>query len=290
MRRKIASLFRKLLTIISPTLNTKFIYYRTFGKRINLSHPETLNEKVMWLKLHKYNNDPLVAQCADKALVRNYVERCGCKEILIPLCGIYDKFEEIDIEKLPQQFVIKSTYASGLYVIVTDKSKADWNYIHKQTILWRKSTIHLATSELQYSAPHRIIIEHFIPSSHNSQPDDYKIYCINGEPRECMVCVGRKKDVHPKFYIIDRNACLLRDWSHDGIQTSADFVFQKPEGWDKMYEYAAMLSKPFPLVRCDFYISAGKVYFGELTFTSCAGLDSDFTDKGIIEITKDLIL
>ncbi len=71
MRSKLALLFRKLLTIISPVLNTKFIYYRKFGKRINLKHPENLNEKVMWLKLHKYNHDPLVAQCADKSLVIN---------------------------------------------------------------------------------------------------------------------------------------------------------------------------------------------------------------------------
>lgn len=290
MRSKLALLFRKLLTIISPTLNTKFIYYRKFGKRINLKHPENLNEKVMWLKLHKYNHDPLVAQCADKSLVRDYVAQCGCGDILIPICGVYDKFEEIDIASLPQQFVIKSTYASGMYVIVTDKSKADWDYIREQTILWKKSTIHLASSEMQYNTPHRIIIEQFIPSPHGGQPDDYKIFCINGVPGGCMVCVGRKKGVHPKFYIVDKNANLLRDWSYDGLQAPADFVFEKPDGWDKMYEYAAILSKPFPLVRCDFYLSEGKVYFGELTFTNSGGLDPDFTDKGAVEITKDLIL
>lgn len=290
MRKKLAILFRKLLTLVSPTLNTKYIYYRTFGKRINLKHPKTLNEKVMWLKLNKYNHDPLVAQCADKSLVRDYVTQCGCEDILIPLCGVYDKFEDINIEDLPQQFVIKSTYASGLYVIVTDKSKADWEYIRKQTILWEKSTIHLAYSEMQYSTPHRIIIEHFIPSPNGGRPDDYKIFCMNGVPEYCMVCVGREKGVYPKFYIVDKEANLLRDWSYDGLKAPADFVFQKPEGWDKMYECATKLSKPFPLVRCDFYLSDGKVFFGELTFTNSAGMDPDFTDKGAVEITKDLIL
>ena len=290
MRKQIAILFRKLLTLISPKLNTKYIYYRSFGRRINLKHPQTLNEKVMWLKLYNYNNNALVAQCADKYLVRDYVAQCGCKDILIPLCGVYDKFEDIDIDALPRQFVIKSTYGSAMYIIVKDKQKADWESIRKQTRQWAKSTYHLINSELQYSTPRRIIIEHFIPSPSGQQPDDYKIYCINGKPGACMVCVGREKEKHPKFYIMDEQANLLRDWSYDGLNAPADFVFPKPDGWDDMYKYAALLSKPFPLVRCDFYISNGKVYFGELTFTSAAGLDTDFTDKGIYEITKELAL
>lgn len=290
MRKQLAILFRKLLTLISPKLNTEFIYYRCFGKQINLKHPQTLNEKVMWLKLHNYNKNALVAQCADKYLVRNYVTQCGCKDILIPLCGVYDKFEDIAIDNLPQQFVIKSTYGSGMYIIVEDKNKADWSEMRKQTRQWAKSTFHLINSELQYSTPRRIIIEHFIPSSSGKQPDDYKIYCINGTPGACMVCIGREKGQHPKFYIMDKQANLLRDWSYDGLNAPVDFVFQKPDGWDDMYKYAAMLSKPFPLVRCDFYLSKGKVYFGELTFTSSAGLDTDFTENGVFEITKNLAL
>lgn len=290
MRKQLAILFRKLLTLISPKLNTEFIYYRCFGKQINLKHPQTLNEKVMWYKLHKYNHDLLVAQCADKYLVRNYVKDCGCESILIPLCGVYDNFDDINISELPQQFVIKSTYASGMYIIVKDKNKVDWDSVHKSTIQWKKSTFHLINSELQYSTPRRIIIEQFIPSPHGGQPDDYKIYCINGKPGACMVCVGRQKGVHPKFYMMDKNANLLRDWSYDGLNAPADFVYNKPQGWDDMYKYAAILSKPFPLVRCDFYLSNGKVYFGELTFTSSAGLDTDFTDTGAFEITKELVI
>lgn len=82
--------FRMLLTDISPKLNTKFVYRRTFGKPIDLHNPTTLDEKIQWLKLNTYYNNQLVTDCADKYRVREYVEKCGCGEILNQLYGVYD--------------------------------------------------------------------------------------------------------------------------------------------------------------------------------------------------------
>lgn len=67
-----------ILTRVSPTLNTKVLYYYKYGRRINLKNPREFHEKLLWLKLYRYNHDPAVKQCADKYRVRDYViEKTG---------------------------------------------------------------------------------------------------------------------------------------------------------------------------------------------------------------------
>ena len=91
IRKKISHIFTSFLTLISPKLNTKFLYWRRFGKKLDFDNPQTSNEKVLWLKFNTYHKNPLVIQCADKYAVREYVEKCGCGEILNELYGVYDK-------------------------------------------------------------------------------------------------------------------------------------------------------------------------------------------------------
>ena len=79
---------RILLSTISPVYASKRLYKKAFRKELNLKNPQTLNEKCMWLKLNTYYKHPLITECCDKYLVRNYVERMGCKEILNDLIGV----------------------------------------------------------------------------------------------------------------------------------------------------------------------------------------------------------
>ena len=104
-------------------------------------------------------------------------------------------------------------------------------------------------------------------------PEDYKVYCFNGEPKYVMVCVGREKGGHPKFYYFDTNWTLARI-SQDSIAAPEDFYLEKPKCFDKMLDCSRKLAKPFPFVRADFYVAGEKLIFGELTFTPSGGLDS----------------
>ena len=155
---RIKESFYSFLTILSPTLNTKARYKEKFGKKLDLNNPQTLNEKILWLKLNKYMKDPLVIQCADKYLVRDYVTSCGCEEILNDLIGVWDSADDIPWEELPNQFVLKWNFGSRMNIICTDKSKMNREQVIKQLKKWRNNKFWLSLSEMQYKYMDKKII------------------------------------------------------------------------------------------------------------------------------------
>ncbi len=266
--------FKSALTLISPRLNTEFLYYIKFKKRINLKNPQTLDEKIQWLKFNTYYKNPLVTQCADKYSVREYVEQCGCGEILNELYGVYDRVEEIPWDKLPNQFVIKWNFGCGQNLICFDKNKLEIDFAKKQLKKWYKEhkTFYLPGSQMQYKGilP-KLICEKLIETEDGGLPLDYKLYCFNGVAECVLVCANRKSG-HPDYYFFDREWRLKR-YNKQGKNAPANFTLPKPTSLDKLFEYADKLSRPFPFVRVDFYLEKGKITFGELTFTPCAGFD-----------------
>lgn len=270
-------IFRKLseiLTLISPTVNTKFLYRHNFHKKLDLNNPVTLNEKLLWLKLNKYMTNPLVIQCADKYLVREYIEKCGCTEILNELYGVYKTPDEIVWEDLPDKFALKWNFGAGFNIICNDKASLDEKEIKRKLKKWGKSKCWLAHSEMQYKyIPKRIVCEKYLEPENGRLPEDYKVYCFNGKAEFVMICVGREHG-HPKFYFVDRDWNLCRI-NKDSRNAPENFSVPKPACVEHLFECAEKLSAPFPFVRADFYIVDKKVIFGELTFTPAGALDSN---------------
>ena len=60
---------------------------------------------------------------------------------------------------------------------------------------------------------------------------------------------------------------------------------------DDAFEIAELLAKEFPFVRVDLYIVRNRIYFGELTFTPAAGMDTDFKFRapGAIKDTDTIL-
>ena len=114
-----------LLAPISPVLCSRWRFRRTFGRPLDLRTPRTLNEKLMWLKLRRYGSDPLVTRCADKYAVRDYVESCGCGDILNELYGAWDRPRDIPWDALPHAFVLKCNHGCGYNILCPDKSTLD---------------------------------------------------------------------------------------------------------------------------------------------------------------------
>ncbi len=264
---------KHLITSISPELSIRLQYLYYFRKRIRLDNPQTLDEKIQWMKLNLYGKDPIFTQCADKYRVREYIKSCDCEELLNELIAVHESPSQIDWNALPNKFVIKWNFGNGYNIICHDKKTLDIDKTIDQLESWGKENAWLTNGEIQYKdIPKRIIIEKFIETGTERVPDDYKIYCFHGKPLYMFVCVGREKGT-PKFYFFDKEWKLARI-NPDSINAPADFTLTKPPHLEEMFHYAAVLSQRFPFVRVDFYDTPQKVYFGELTFTPSGGFDT----------------
>lgn len=274
LKAKISSMVRTACTRISPTFNTRVTYFGKFHRPIDLEDPKTLDEKIQWLKLNTYLGDPQVTQCADKYAVRQYVEKCGCQEILNDLYYSWDSVDEIKWAGLPDKFVIKWNFGCGQNLICRDKSKLDETTTKKLLKEWYEihDSFWMPYSEMQYKdiVP-KLICEKLIETDTGDLPLDYKLYCFNGRAKYVMLCTDRESG-HPKYYFFDRERNLVR-LNKRGLAAPEGFTIPMPDGYDKLFEYADKLSAPFPFVRADFYLEKGSVIFGELTFTPCGGYD-----------------
>lgn len=265
--------FYAFTSYISPRLNTKLLFLKKFGRLPELKEPETLNEKLLKLKLERYGTDPLVRRCADKYRVRGYVAECGCAGTLNKLYAAYDSVNDIDWNSLPESFAMKWNFGCGYNIICPDKAALDIPTAKKQLEKWGREPFWAYYSELQYRhVKKKIIVEEYISGPGGGAPEDYKFYCFDGRAYCVMLCTQRSEG-WPKFCFFDRNFKLLRI-NRDSMSMPDDFSLPRPEFLDKAFETADRLSGAFPFVRVDLYITEKGVRFGELTFTPSAALDN----------------
>ena len=246
----------------------KYAYRVHLGKKLDLEHPVTFNEKMQWLKL--YDRRPEYTTMVDKYAVKQYVAEKIGEEYIIPTLGVWDTFDDIDFDTLPEQFVLKCTHDSGGLVICTDKSKLDKDNIRGLLGKYLKRDYYSIHREWPYkNVKPRIIAEAYMEDSATSELRDYKFFCFNGEPKVLYVITERKTSGHNfKLDYFDM------DFQHldfkNGYENS-EYPIDKPLGFEKMKELAVVLSNGIPYVRVDFYEVDGKIYFGELTFFPTSG-------------------
>lgn len=175
--------FIGVICLFSPTSANRIRYRISTGERLNLKNPSGFNEKLMWLNL--YDRNSLKTKCSDKLLVREYVKKMNCEEILNELHSVYNKVEDIDWIKLTNRFALKCTYLAGANVICDNKELLD---ISKAKLILKKGLrlkLLNTTAEMHYSNDtNKIICEEYIETSDGVFPNDYKIYCFNGEPKQ----------------------------------------------------------------------------------------------------------
>ncbi len=265
--------FYAALSYLSPRLNTRLLFYRKFGRFPDLDHPATLNEKLLKLKLERYGTDPLVRQCADKLLVRDFVESRGYGALLNRLLAVYDRPADIDWDALPERFALKWNFGCGYNLICPDKAALDRAQALRQLKAWGREPFWAYYSELQYQhMEKKLLAEEFIGGADGSLPEDYKFYCFDGHAHCVLLCQGREEG-WPRFYFFDRSFTLLRI-NPDSQAAPADFAPEKPAGLDEAFRVADRLSAGFPFVRVDLYLTPQGVRFGEMTFTPSAAMDN----------------
>ena len=240
--------------------------YKLYTTRdLNLDKPKSFTEKIQWLKLY-YNTTPEHTVWADKYEVRKYIEKTIGKEYLIPLLGVWETFEDIDFDALPNQFVLKTTHDSGGVVICRDKASFDKEAARKKLNKRLHTNYYWAGREMPYkNIKPRIVAEKYMIDNSSDDLPDYKLFCFNGKPEVLFYASERfNKEGHPPYftyYDMDLNILPIQSKGH---QTDARPIII--DNWEEMKRLASILSKGHPHLRVDFYSINGRIYFGEITF------------------------
>lgn len=245
------------------------------GYDLCIESPKTFNEKLQWLKL--YNRHPEYTMMVDKYLVRKYIADTIGEEYLIPLIGVWDKFDDIDFASLPNQFVLKCTHDSGGLVICRNKDTLDYKKAKEKINKSLKRNYYLTGREWPYKdVKPRIIAEKYMEDNPDSKElTDYKLMCFNGKVRCSFTCSSRyaKEGLKVTFYDTDwQKMPFERHYPAEAVAQ------EKPKSYDEMVTLAEKLADKIPFVRIDFYEIKGRPYFGEVTFFPGNGLE-EFTPE-----------
>ncbi len=263
-----AAILENLNFLFTDELYLKLKFRIKMGYPLNLTNPKTFSEKLQWLKL--FNRIPLYTTLVDKYAVKKWVADKIGEEYVVPTLGVWNNANEIDFEKLPNQFVLKTTNGGGGDVVICkDKSKLDRDHVVKYLNQGLKKKIYNKNREWPYkNIPPRIIAEKYIEDE-SGELRDYKFFCFNGTVKCLQVDYDRFVEHHRNIYDTEWN---LLPFTIE-YPSKKDVVIRKPHNFEIMLNIASLLSKNIPHVRVDLYNVNGAVYFGELTFYHGSGYE-----------------
>lgn len=252
--------------LMSDKWYIKIQWLNECGYKLDLKKPQTFNEKIQWLKL--YDRNPLYTTLVDKYRVKAWVaDRIGSEHI-VPILATYESVDDINLDTLPNQFVLKCNHDSGGVAVCRNRDSFDWTAA--KTLL----TSHLEKNHYNYAKEWAyknvkplVFAEKYIEDSSGEDAlMDYKWFCFNGVPQIMYMC--RERGGHPSTAFFDMEYKHLPFTMANPI---AKELPPKPAEFDSMRNFASILSKDIPHVRVDFYVVNGQIYFGEMTFYDSAG-------------------
>ena len=271
-----AAVLCRIGTFLPDKLYLKLQYRARLGKKLHLDNPKYYTEKLQWLKLN--DRKPEYTIMVDKYLAKKYVADKIGEEYIIPTLGVWDSADDIDFDKLPEQFVLKCNHNSGGLVICKDKAQLDIESAKEKLSYALNQDYYLTCREWPYkNVQRKILAEKYLIDSHSHSNDlpDYKFYCFNGEIKVVLIATNRFTTHNFNYVDVDFNPISLI--SIEG-EPNRDLV-NKPKCWDKMLEIARILSEGIIHVRVDLYSVQEKVYFGEMTFYDSSGYDDFGSDE-----------
>ena len=266
----------------------KLIYFLEMGHRLDLDNPKLFTEKLQWLKL--YDRNPEYIQMVDKITAKEYVADIIGAHYIIPTLGVWQHFDEIDFNKLPSRFVLKTNHGSGSngIIVCKDIETFDYEYARMKLECELCSNTYNKYREWPYKCIEpKIFAEAFLEEGgSDGSLTDYKFYCFNGKVHYCQVIKNRLSNETIDFFDMD--------WKHQefiGLNPNAvhsEVIIKKPANFQTMMDFAGILSKHLSFARIDFYYTNNQVYFGEITFYPASGLGK-FTPSRYDKILGEMI-
>ncbi|MCF7455157.1 ATP-grasp fold amidoligase family protein [Vibrio sp. A1-1] len=264
--------------ILQKTLPSKAFDYLCFiviFKRYpSSSSPLIFNEKVF---LRKYNDKNFMyTKCSDKYLVREYIKDKIGEQYLVKLISCYEKVPNITEIKSLDKFVAKSNHGAGMVEIFHSKpSDERINYLIEKFNLWISTDYDIGSNETQYKGiEKKILIEESLCID-GKVPKDYKFHCFNqldGSVKYVLQVVDGRFGVESRGYFLNTldNCFFSHGAGKHNIET------EDVDALKKIIKLNEILMSDFNYVRIDWYVSNGRPYFGELTFTPGGGLSNEF--------------
>lgn len=263
-----------ILLIFGRSMVLKLRYYRQRKRFPNLKNPSDISEilisRILSNEIDKY------ADLADKIKVREYIKSKGLENILLEHYGYWDDADKINLNELPEKFVLKLNNSGGGTNIFVCRNKATFNIDEARKSL-NKALKYKQRIETHYNLiTPMILCEELIDCENGLLPLDYKFTCINGNIEEIKICGER--ETHYKVATKDTNWEAINTAKKECLMTLEP---AKPKNLERMIEIAKVLSSDFDFVRVDLYEYKGSVRFGELTFTPAGGIIPTATDDAI---------
>lgn len=254
--------------ILSDEVYLKILYWSLCGKKLDLKNPRHINEKLQWLKLNDHNM--IYSMFTDKYEVKKYIADTIGEQYVIPLLGVWDRFEDIDFDELPQKFILKCTHDSGGNVVCTNKDAFDIKAAKSKFDKWLSVNPYYIVREWQTkNIKPRIIAEEYMEDEITGQLPDYKVFNFWGEPKYIQVdydrTSGHKRNIYSTDWKLMEERIVWDNFPENRLE--------KPAVLEEMLELSRVLSKGYPIMRTDFYVVNGRLYFGELTMTTGAGVE-----------------
>lgn len=251
-------------------------FYKKYrGEYLDIDNPKLFNEKIWWLKFN--NRDPLITQCSDKYLVRDYVKECGLEDILTQLYGVYHTAEDVKFQEFEKEIFLKCNHGSGVNIIFDPHKKFDKKAFIKNFNRQLKHNSYYNSREWGYKDINPVIIaEEVIRDSKGNLPEDFKFLCFDGEPKLLIRSMG-VCDIEGKHSLTGKRISNVYDMDYNYVPittsfpTKEDEMTDKPINFEQMKDVARKLSEPFPHCRVDLYNVEGVIYFGEITFYHSGG-------------------
>ena len=261
-------------------------YQQMHGKPLDWNNLQTWTEKMQWIKL--YDNTPIKTRLADKFLVRQWIAEKIGDEYLIPLLGVWDNFDEIDFDALPNQFVLKCNHGSGMNIIVRDKKDFDIESAREKINAWLAIDYGTLFFEPLYNnIPKKIIAEKLMIDENLPDILDYKFLCFGGKIFYVYCVTERSTNYRLDYFDMNWKPVYFERQDNHPCSDNPEKV-PKPKNFELMKKLAAELCKDFIHVRVDFYEIEDKIYFGEMTFIPDGG-NIGFRSKGTNELLGNLI-